>query len=103
MRCLQTADVMTCLIIEDDCVCQKVAVKMMRSAPTSPPPTHPCCLFSVSRADRRACAGGSKLGFKCETADNGLIGLNMLLDNPNRAQLVRASLNVPRCFVATEQ
>mmetsp|Transcript_60951 Transcript_60951/g.143523 ORF Transcript_60951/g.143523 Transcript_60951/m.143523 type:complete len:933 (-) Transcript_60951:410-3208(-) len=55
-----------CLIIEDDRVCQKVAVKMM-----------------------------TKLGFECETADNGLQGLNMLRQDPDRAQLVLMDLRMP--------
>ena len=54
-----------CLIVEDNSVCMRVAVKMMQ-----------------------------KLGFQCEQADNGLKAVNMLKENSLRAHLVLMRLTL---------
>jgi two-component system sensor histidine kinase/response regulator len=54
------------LIVEDNAVCMRVAVKMMQ-----------------------------KLGFVCETADNGLKAFNMLEEKGDRAHLVLMDLRMP--------
>jgi len=55
-----------CLIVEDNPVCLRVARKMME-----------------------------KLGFVCETADNGLKAVNLLTQNAARADLVLMDLRMP--------
>mmetsp|Transcript_19708 Transcript_19708/g.40182 ORF Transcript_19708/g.40182 Transcript_19708/m.40182 type:complete len:982 (+) Transcript_19708:100-3045(+) len=55
-----------CLIVEDNKVCQKVAAKMMK-----------------------------KLGFECETGDNGQEGLSKLKQRPTDFQFVLMDLRMP--------